>query len=125
MNKVKVFIALSFIVSFLVACNTSKHKINQVDNQLDAMEQDESAIRDEDWKILDSKIAELEQHIKDNRQDYTDEQLHEIGQLEGRYARLALKKGIKDFRQGLQDLTKLTKGFIEGFTETDSLNIQE
>jgi ribosomal protein S15P/S13E len=121
MKKIKFYIAFSLFF-LMVACNASKQKIDQVDNQLDSMESDESSISDEDWKKLDAKIAELDQHIKENRQDYTDEQLQEIGRLRGRYSRLALKKGIEDARQGLKDLTELAKGFLEGFTEMDTTN---
>jgi ribosomal protein S15P/S13E len=124
MKKIKLYIACSLIF-LTVACNAPNHKIGQVDKQLDAMELDVSSISDEDWKKLDAKIAELEQHYKENRKDYTDEQLQEIGRLQGRYSRLALKRGIENARQGLKDLNELAKGFLEGFTEMDSTDMDE
>jgi hypothetical protein len=38
---------------------------------------------------------------------------------------LALKRGIEKARQGLKDLNELAKGFLEGFTEMDSTDMDE
>jgi len=116
-----------FLILLLIglsACNGPDRKISKIDDQLTAIEQDTSSINEEDWNALEASIAELEADVKTNRKEYTDEQLKEIGRLQGRYTRIAIKRGLRDFRIGREDFSKQAEGFLEGLTEEDSLDME-
>jgi hypothetical protein len=66
-------------------------------------------------------MQELESDLEQNRDKYTDEQVKEIGKLQGRYFALAVKKGINDFQESLKDLGSQMEGFIQGIN-SDTLN---
>ena len=60
--------------------------------------------------------------METNRKNYTDEQVKEIGKLQGRYAAILVKQGMDEFQGSLKDLGSKMEGFIEGIT--DSTNIK-
>ena len=117
------FLFLILLTIGLSSCNGPGRKIAKIDDQLTTIEKDPSTTNDEDWKALEASFAELEADLKINRKDYTDEQLKEIGRLQGRYTRIAIKMGLRDFRRGLEEILKKTEGFLEGLTGEDSLDL--
>lgn len=122
MRKISHFFRISFISIFvlLIACNGPKQKIAKLDKQLTTIEEDSTKTNEEDWKNLETSIEELTADVKANRNDYTDEQLEEIGRIYARYSKLALKKGLKDFKTGIEDLQSILKGFGEELISTDT-----
>jgi len=124
MNALKnTFLFLILLAIGLSSCNGPGRKIAKIDDQLTAIEKNPSTTNDEDWKALEASLDELEADLNINRKDYTDEQLKEIGRLHGRYTRIAIKRGLRDFRRGLEELRKQTEGFLEGLTGVDSMDL--
>jgi len=71
-----------------------------------------------DWSALEKKMQELENDLEQNRDKYTDEQVKEIGKLQGRYFAIAVKKGLNDFQESVKNLGNQMEGFMEGITDT-------
>jgi len=59
-------------------------------------------------------MYEIQQDLEENRANYTDEEVREIGKLQGRYAALILKKGVDEIKDNLNNFKNQMEGFIEG-----------
>lgn len=59
----------------------------------------------------------IDAEIKQYRDQYTDEEMKEIGRLKGKCAGLIAKKTMNSATQKLGDISKQAEGMIEGFME--------
>ena len=107
----KVFFVLSL---FFVSCNSPEAKISNAEKELDFTEQNKSEMTADDWSNLEIQMEELERELELNRENYTDEEIKDIGRLQGRYAALLAKKGMNDFQNSIDDLGNQLEGFMEG-----------
>ena len=111
------FIAVFFTLIF-ASCNNAGSKINSCENEITHAEENAKNYTAEDWKKLEDKMDALQNDVETNRDKFTDEQIKEIGKLQGRYFAVAVKKGINDFQESVEDLGNQMEGFIEGITDT-------
>jgi hypothetical protein len=112
-------IVISIILLLLAtSCNRSQSHIDSANSEIEYAEQNKDAMTQKDWTTLEKKMQELESDLEQNRDKYTDEQVKEIGKLQGRYFAVAVKKGINDFQESLKDLGNQMDGFIEGITDS-------
>jgi hypothetical protein len=112
---------LGFFIA-LSRCNNVQSKLDKAEAKIEHAEQNKEEMTAKDWPALEKKMQELESDSEQNRDKYTDEQVKEIGKLQGRYFAVTVKKGINDFQESLQDLGNQMEGFVEGVT--DSINIK-
>jgi predicted nuclease with TOPRIM domain len=111
---------LGFLIA-LSSCNNVQSRLDRAEKDIEYAEQNKEDMTDADWFALEKKMQELESDLELNREKYTDEQVKEIGKLQGRYFALAVKKGINDFQESLKDLGNQMEGFIQGIN-SDTLN---
>ena len=112
------YIALFCLVSFaLVSCNRTESKISSLDTEMTLAEQDTTSLDKADLESLEAQLEQLQSDLEANRSKYTDEQIREVGKLQGRYAALALKKGMKDLNESLKDAGNQLDVFIEGIQQ--------
>lgn len=105
---------LGFLIA-LIGCNNIQSKLDSAEKEIEYAEKNKDAMSEKDWSALEIKIQELESDLEQNRDKYTDEQVKEIGKLQGRYFAITVKKGINNFQESLKDLGNQMEGFIEGF----------
>jgi bisphosphoglycerate-independent phosphoglycerate mutase (AlkP superfamily) len=98
----------------LSSCNTAQSKIDHLEDSIEFAEQNQDGMIDKDWSALELNMQNLEKDLEQNRDKYTDEQVKEIGKLQGRYFAVAVKKEIIDFQESVKDLGNQMEGFIEG-----------
>jgi len=127
MLKLSHYFKIGFISIFvlLIGCNGPEQKIAQLDKQLTTIEGDGPKVNEEDWKKLETSIEELTADVKANRNNYTDEQLKEIGRIYARYSKVVLKKGFIDFKTGLEDMKLILEGLGEELKSTDTSDFYE
>jgi hypothetical protein len=111
---------LGFIIT-LVGCNNIQSKLDKADIEIEYAEQNIEEMTEKDWRILEEKMQDLVGDLEQNRDKYTNEQIKEIGKLQGRYFAVALRKGINDFQESVQDFGNQMDGFIEGI-QSDTNN---
>lgn len=70
-----------------------------------------------DWANLDTIMSHLENDFHFNWDKYNDEQVKEIGKIQGKYTALIVKKGFNDFKESIKDFENQMEGFIEGFKD--------
>jgi tetrahydromethanopterin S-methyltransferase subunit G len=113
---------MSLILSNIaVSCNNVQSRLDKAEAEIEYAEQNKEVMTAKDWSALEKKMQELESDLEQNRDKYTYKQISEIGKLQGRYFALAVKKGINDFQESLNDLGNQMEGFIEGI-KSDMLN---
>jgi uncharacterized protein YoxC len=118
MNKLFLMINCIFFIAIFTSCNNESNKIKSCEKDIAHAEENAKGYTTEDWKKLEEKMDALQKDIEINRDKYTDEQIKEIGKLQGRYFAIAVKKGINDFQESVEDLGNQMEGFIEGITDT-------
>lgn len=99
----------------LSSCNNVQSRLDRAEKEIEHAEQNKEDMTEKDWSALEKKMGELEIDLVQNREEYTDEQVKEIGKLQGRYFAVTVKKGINDFQESVKDLGNQMEGFIEGF----------
>jgi hypothetical protein len=116
----RTILALLIFIIFS-ACNNVQSRLNKTEKEIEYAEQNKDAMSEKDWSTLAKKMEELESDLEQNREKYTDEQVKEIGKLQGRYFAVAVKKGIDDFQESVKDLGNQMEGFIEGITDSTKI----
>lgn len=106
------------VIILFVSCNNTQSKLEKVIAEIEYAEQNKEDMTEKDWSALEKKMGELEIDLEQNREKYTDEQVKEIGKLQGRYFAITVKKGINDFQESVKGLGNKLEGFIEGLTDT-------
>ena len=111
---------LIFTIFFLasLSCNRVQSKFNNASNEIENAQQNIKEMNSSDWSELKNTMTELEDHFESNKDNYSDEQVKEIGRIQGKYAALLVKKGINDFQESLKDLGNQVEGLVEGITDT-------
>jgi hypothetical protein len=117
-SKLICFYVSIFIIMSFISCNNAGSKINSCEKEIAHAEENAKNYTADDWKKLEEKMDALQNDVETNRDKYTDEQIKEIGKLQGRYFAVAVKKGINDFQESVKDLGNQMEGFIEGITDT-------
>ncbi len=113
------FIFFSFIA--LVACDPVQHKLDSTAAEIEYAQNNLSEMSEEDWIKLEISMDELEQDLEANREDYSEEQIKEAGNIQGKYAALVMKKGFNELQESVQDFGNQMEGFIEGIN-SDTIN---
>lgn len=106
------------LVLLAISCGSPQSKIDRVSTAIKNAEQQKEELTQEDYDELELKMEELNKDLEVNRKNYSDEQIKEIGKLQGRYTVLLLKKGLIDFKESVKDLGNQMEGFLEGITDT-------
>jgi hypothetical protein len=106
------------IIGTLFSCNHTQSGIDKASSMIENAEKNQRVLSQEDFDKMGIKMEALQKDLEENRKDYTDEQVKEIGKLQGRYAAIAIKKGMNDFQESVNDLGNQMEGFIEGITDT-------
>ena len=118
MNKLLIRFILASFSLLIWSCNQSQFKIDSVSNIIEEAEHRKDAIPKQDFEKIKSKMAELQKDLDDNREKYTDDQIKEIGKLQGRYSAILVKKGLNDIQESIKDFGNQMDGFIEGISDT-------
>ncbi|MFN5628466.1 MAG: hypothetical protein ACK48W_04185 [Bacteroidota bacterium] len=119
--KNKLFIPFTIVASVFIlsaSCNQSQSKIDKMSKIIEQCYQNKDNLTQSDLDKMELKMEELEKDLELNRNNYTDEQVKEIGRLQGRYAAILVKKGINDFQESVKDLNNQMEGFMEGIKDS-------
>lgn len=104
----------------LVSCSqTDKYQsnIDKLEKLISELES-KSDLSPADWKNAEKTFKELEID-EDQLKNMTDEQAEEYGQLMGRYARVAIKQGIKQSEDVIDKAGSLLNGILKGLGTND------
>lgn len=115
MKKLRIFMVVVMIAVFVMACNTSQSAISDLESLVEKVEKNRKEYTEEDWTSVMKEYSTINESLKEN--EYTEEELKEIGRLKGRYVGLLTKSAMKVAGSQLKTLLKQFEGGMEGLSE--------
>ena len=117
MKKVLATVALSLIVTFVfISCKSKEKKvIDQLNNLTVQIEKKSDKWNSEDWQNAFKKVEEI--HNEMSECDFSNEQLQELGEVEGRLTSLILKNGLPALGSELGSMIDGSGSFVDGFQD--------
>lgn len=85
---------------------------------LEYAEQSKVDLTKSELEELKIQMNELRLELETNRKAYSEEQIKEIGRLQGRYAAFLVKDGLNDIKESIKDLENQMEGFIDGMSDS-------
>ena len=73
----------------------------------------------EDWEKLYKEYSDIHTKIANEEYDFTDEQMRELGRVEGKLGKEFVKHSMKDFGKATEELLKKGSEFLKGVMESD------
>ena len=104
-----------------LGCNRSQKKIDAAGAEIEFAERNNQVFSSDDWSNLEFLMEELQKDFSENKDRYTEEQINEFRNLQGRYAALLVKKGLNNFQGLIKDYKNQLEGFFDGFM-SDTVN---
>ena len=126
MKKIGSILTVIVMALFLAACATPEQKsLRSLQELYQELEQNHENYTLEDWDKAQAEYELLSTQIKGYQ--YTDEQLVEIGRLQGKCAAYLTKGYFKRLERGIIQAAGAIKGYMEGMEQMtpDSSYIQE
>lgn len=126
MKKLFVFLLMMGLASFMMSCTTPEEKsLRSLQELYQDLELNHENYTLEDWDKAQAEYELLSTQIKGYQ--YTDEQLVEIGRLQGKCAAYLTKGYFKRLERGIIQAAGAIKGYMEGMEQMapDSSSIQE
>ena len=111
------YLLCTICVLCMIACNSKQTPINSLEELSEELQANASHYTEEDWKTTADELELIESDIEQYKEEYTDEELKEIGRLKGICLVQFTKYSIKSFQNGLEDAMKEMEGIMEGFTQ--------
>ena len=118
---------LLVILLFLSSCSFESKKsfINGFDTFLVKTSDNYKNYDDKAWASSDTTFSHyINQDYEKWKSELTSEESAHINELAGRYHAIKIKAGIKDFKNGVNDLMEQTGAFIKELT-SDSTNTKK
>ncbi len=115
MKKLMIFAVVMTMLTAMVSCSTPQSTISDLETLVDKVEKNRKEYTEEDWEKILKEYSAINEDLKDN--EYTDEELKEIGRLKGRYVGLLTKSAMKVAGSQLKTLFKQFEGGMEGLGE--------
>ena len=119
MKLFRLFVCLGCLLAFS-ACKQRTYDvesdIRQLDKLVTNLEQKQN-LTEEDIEQVEATIDGL--HIDDYIHDLTEEQAEEYGRIIGRFAKVAVKQGMKEVNNSMDLVNGLLKGLSDEFNLDD------
>ncbi len=115
MKKIMLFVMVMTILATVVACSTSQTAISDLESLVEKVEENRKEYTEEDWATVMKEYADINESLDGN--EYTEEELKEIGRLKGRYIGLLTKNAMNVAGSQLKILLKQFEGGMEGLSE--------
>lgn len=115
MKKLMIFAVVMTMLAAMVACSTPQSAINDLESLVEKVEKNRKEYTDEEWTTVLKEYSTINEELKAN--EYTDEELKEIGRLKGRYMGLLTKSAMKVAGSQLKTFFKQLEGGMEGLGE--------
>lgn len=116
-NKGLYFLVITFCVSLflgLSACSTKQGPINDLSDLAEEVQANGSNYSAEEWNLVNEDLEVIESEIEQYKDEYTDEELKEIGRLKGILLAQYTKASVKSITSGVENAMKEAEGLVEG-----------
>lgn len=108
------------LVFCLFACTTKMGPIGNLADLTEEVQANGSNYSAEDWNAVSNELDAIENEIEQYRDEYSDEELKEIGRLKGILLAQYTKYSIKSIKGGVENAITEAEGLIDGFMNSFS-----
>lgn len=116
----RVFLLAFLSVVLLGSCKTKEERvIDQLQGMSERIEKKGDSMSSEDWEKLYKEYSDIHTKIANEEYDFTDEQMRELGRVEGKLGKAFVKQSMKDFGKATEDILKKGSEFLKGVMESD------
>lgn len=120
----RIFTAFFFIsiVVTAISCNSKQDALSRLETLYEELQQNCDEYSADDWDAVIAEMNDIDDVLKQNQSDYSDEEIKEIGRLKGLCLAQIAKSSAHSFKEQLKNVINEAEGLFEGFTEglTDS-----
>lgn len=114
-------IAVTVLCSFFASCqfiNPSKYALDQYRDVCHEIILNGDICSDREWEVYKEKHANAIEEINKYKDNYTSEEITEIGRLEGKTSKIYIKRegadSLKQLYEGVKDLIDEGIGILDG-----------
>lgn len=120
----RIFTAFFFIniVATAISCNSKQDAISRLETLYEELQQNGEEYTADDWDAIITEMNDIDDVLKQNQSEYSDEEIKEIGRLKGLCLAQIAKYSVHSFKDQLKNVINEAEGMFEGLTEglTDS-----
>ena len=109
---------LSIYLGILFVCSCGvKTNYEEIQETIKQLEKINSDLPQGEWDSLDLEIKALKEDLKNNRENYTEEEIEKLNKMIGNYYALKLSHKAKNAKKNLQDASQQIEGMYETFSK--------
>lgn len=101
----------------LVSCNSKQTPINDLSGLSEEIKDNGAEYSQDDWEKAAQEFEMIAQELKRYKSEYTDEELREIGRLEGICLTYFTKQSLHTLNNDIKNAIKETEGIWDGFAK--------
>lgn len=101
----------------LISCNSKQTPINDLSDLSEEIKDDGAEYSQDDWEKAAQEFEMIAQELKRYKSEYTDEELREIGRLEGICLAYFAKQSLHTLNNDIKNAIKETEGIWDGFVK--------
>jgi len=106
-------------IMLLGSCKSKEEKVlDQLQSMTENIQNNGDNFTSEDWEKLYQDYSALHNKILNDGYDFTDEQMRELGRLEGKLGKAFAKQSMSDFGKAAEEFIRKGTEFIKGITES-------
>ena len=103
------------LIFCLSACLMKQGPISNLSDLTEEVQVNGSNYSEEEWNLVNEELEAIESEMEQYQDEYTDEELREIGRMKGILYAQYTKYSAKSFMKGLENAVKEAEGFVDGF----------
>jgi len=101
----------------LISCNSKQTPINDLSDLSEEIKDNGAEYSQDDWEKAAQEFEMIAQELKRYKSEYTDEELREIGRLEGICLAYFTKQSLHTLNNDIKNAIKETEGIWDGFVK--------
>ncbi|MCM1078666.1 MAG: hypothetical protein NC344_03215 [Bacteroidales bacterium] len=101
----------------LVACDNKQDAIRQLSDLATELQENSSGYSPQDWQEASEKYASVAEQLEKHKSEYTDEEIREIGRLEGICFACFMKSLPGSFGGIMRGVMEGAAGMMEGLSK--------
>ncbi len=101
------------------SCQTKEERaLGKLQDMTEEIQKNGDKLTSEDWEKIYNDYNALHEKIRHEDYNFTDEQMRELGRLEGKLAKEFAKQSISEFGKAAEDILKKGSEFLKGVSES-------
>lgn len=116
---------LCICIICFTSCHSKSTPIEDLANLAEDVKANYENYTEQDWESFVEELEFIEQELAEYQDQYTDEEIKEIGRMEGICLGYATKYCVKSIKKDLNSVVKGAEGFLEGFSDAFGDGIYE